>query len=232
MKEAKPPMTINAITNGMVVFHDRMSHIEIAGIAGKRTDNVLRTLTTLAEAGAIASPQIEGRPRIDKKGRIIGNDQHHLLNRLDSITLMASINPLFCARLVHRWDELEQENYRLREEVKELKEAREETKALHKPVMLALTGVRLDEGKITQGHHFSNEANMMNTIVLGMTAKKYRELHNIPSDEAIRDYFTKEELAKMSFVESMDENLLLMGMADYQQRKAAIIKALAKKFEG
>lgn len=86
-------------TNGL-----KMSHIEIANVAGKRSDNVKRTIERLVKEGAIASPQIEERPKQGVSGQFV---EHLLLDRLDSITAMASIDGNYCADLVLRWDNLE-----------------------------------------------------------------------------------------------------------------------------
>ncbi|WP_419832113.1 hypothetical protein [Endozoicomonas atrinae] len=82
----------------------KMSHIEIANVAGKRSDNVKRTIERLAKEGAIASPHIEERPKQGVSGQFV---EHLLLDRLDSITAMASIDGNYCADLVLRWDNLE-----------------------------------------------------------------------------------------------------------------------------
>ncbi|WP_067586014.1 hypothetical protein [Endozoicomonas ascidiicola] len=82
----------------------KMSHIEIASVAGKRSDNVKRTIERLVKEGAIASPQIEERPKQGVSGQFV---EHLLLDRLDSITAMASIDGNYCADLVLRWDNLE-----------------------------------------------------------------------------------------------------------------------------
>ena len=42
-------------------------------------------------------------------------------------------------------------------------------------------------------YHFSNEADMINKIVLGMSAKKYRELHGLEKGISIRPYLSDAE---------------------------------------
>lgn len=39
-------------------------------------------------------------------------------------------------------------------------------------------------------YHFSNEADLINRIALGMTASKFRKHHDIEKGELIRDYMT------------------------------------------
>lgn len=82
----------------------KMSHIEIANVANKRTDSVKRTIQRLVKEGAIASPQCVERPKQGVPGQFV---EHLLLGRIDSITTMATVDSHHCANLVQRWDELE-----------------------------------------------------------------------------------------------------------------------------
>lgn len=98
------PVQIEALVNtpeGM-----KMSHIEIANVASKRSDSVKRTIERLAKEGGIKAPQIVERHSQYGRGAASTNI-HLLLDRLDSITVMATVQPTFCAVLVQRWDELE-----------------------------------------------------------------------------------------------------------------------------
>ncbi|WP_263079263.1 phage antirepressor KilAC domain-containing protein [Endozoicomonas sp. Mp262] len=82
-----------------------MSHIEIAGLAGKRPDSVKRTMDSLQDKGLIlvtqsVEPYISGRGRSDNR-TVYG------VNKRDSYVVMAQVSPEFTARLVDRWQELE-----------------------------------------------------------------------------------------------------------------------------
>ena len=67
-------------------------------------------------------------------------------------------------------------------------------------------------------YHCSNECDMLNRIVLGMTAKQFRELHGIPKGESIRPYLRDDQVAMLNCLQDIDYGLLL-GVPDYQQRK-------------
>ncbi len=98
---------ITQSTKGQILFGNtelKMSHIEIAQVADKRSDNVKRTIERLVKDGAIATPQFEERPKQGVSGQFV---EHLLLGRLDSITAMATIDGNYCADLVQRWDNLE-----------------------------------------------------------------------------------------------------------------------------
>ena len=80
-----------------------MTSREIAAIAEKRHDNVMRVCRDLRDTGVC--PQIEETPYIEPT-----NGQTYtqcLLNQRDSYVVMARLSPEFTARLVDRWQELE-----------------------------------------------------------------------------------------------------------------------------
>ena len=67
-------------------------------------------------------------------------------------------------------------------------------------------------------YHYSNECDMINRIVLGMSAKQYREVHNIPKGESIRPYLAEDQVEMLNTLQDIDYGLLL-GVPDFQQRK-------------
>ncbi|WP_258086937.1 phage antirepressor KilAC domain-containing protein [Xenorhabdus bovienii] len=82
-----------------------MSSIEIAELVNKRHDNVKRTIEILIKRGVITSPQIEEKPTT---GRPV---TYYLFKgeqgKRGSIIVVAQLSPEFTARLVDRWQELE-----------------------------------------------------------------------------------------------------------------------------
>ena len=86
-----------------------MTHLEIAELVGKRPDNVKRTIETLVNQGVIAQPQIEDGIRaangVTPKVYVFKGEQ----GKRDSIVVVAQLCPEFTARLVDRWQELEQQ---------------------------------------------------------------------------------------------------------------------------
>ena len=80
-------------------------------------------------------------------------------------------------------------------------------------------------------YYYSNEADMLNRIVLGMTAKQYREANDIPKGDSIRPYLRPDQIAMLEHLQMIDLGLV-MAVPDYQQRKmflqAAAVNALGK----
>lgn len=67
-------------------------------------------------------------------------------------------------------------------------------------------------------YHFSNECDMLNRIVTGMSAKQFREAHNIPKGESIRPYLSDEQIDLLEVLQKVDVGLLV-SVPDYEQRK-------------
>lgn len=99
--------------------------------------------------------------------------------------------------------------------------ARLEVADYSRPMCDALTIQRLSLGKETKPHHYTNEFDMINRIVLGMTAKAYRKTHNLTGD--IRDHITEEQLNHLAYLEKSNITLIDMGW-NYEKRKAELIK--------
>lgn len=67
-------------------------------------------------------------------------------------------------------------------------------------------------------YHFSNECDMLNRIVLGMTAKQYRQRNCIPDGESIRPYLAQEQIAMLEMLQRVDVGLLV-AVQDFGERK-------------
>lgn len=67
-------------------------------------------------------------------------------------------------------------------------------------------------------YHFSNEADMLNRLVIGQTAKQFRGAHGLRAGESIRPYLTSEQIKQLDTLQKIDIGLLL-AMPDFSQRK-------------
>ncbi|MFS8917612.1 Rha family transcriptional regulator [Pseudomonas aeruginosa] len=84
-----------------------MTSREIADLVGSRHDNVRVTIERLAERGVIALPAMQEKPTAGRPTQeyVFTDDQ----GKRDSIIVVAQLCPEFTARLVDRWQELEQQ---------------------------------------------------------------------------------------------------------------------------
>lgn len=64
-------------------------------------------------------------------------------------------------------------------------------------------------------YHFSNEADMINRIVLGMSAKQFRETYDVPN---VRDAADASQLAEINRLQIINTGLIEIGM-EYAERK-------------
>lgn len=84
-----------------------MTSREIADLVEKRHDNVARTIETLAERGVIALPQFE---EVSNPGPGPSAIRQFRVGKRDSYIIVAQLSPEFTARLVDRWQELENQS--------------------------------------------------------------------------------------------------------------------------
>ena len=67
-------------------------------------------------------------------------------------------------------------------------------------------------------YHFSNECDMINRIVIGMSAKQFRLEHGIEKGESIRPYLTEEQINILELLQKVDVGLLV-AFPNYEDRK-------------
>lgn len=67
-------------------------------------------------------------------------------------------------------------------------------------------------------YHFSNECDMINKIVIGKTAKQFRQEHGIEKVDSIRPYLTEEQIRMIETLQKVDIGLLI-SVPDFEQRK-------------
>lgn len=67
-------------------------------------------------------------------------------------------------------------------------------------------------------YHFSNECDMLNRIVVGMSAKQFRLANGIEKGKSIRPYLSDEQISMLETLQKVDVGLLV-AVPDYEQRK-------------
>lgn len=84
-----------------------MSSREISELVESRHDKVKQSIERLAERGVIVRPPMGDEQKPDAMGRM-RTEGVYLINKRDSYVVVAQLSPEFTARLVDRWQELEQ----------------------------------------------------------------------------------------------------------------------------
>lgn len=91
-----------------------------------------------------------------------------------------------------------------------------------KPMCAALDLQRAEQGKTTQPHNYTTEANMLARIVTGgMTAKQWAQSNGVTGDP--RDHMNALQLEHLSYLEQSNITLIETGQ-DYHQRKAELMR--------
>nr|DAS34323.1 MAG TPA: regulatory protein [Caudoviricetes sp.] len=79
-------------------------------------------------------------------------------------------------------------------------------------------------------YHFSNECDMLNRIVVGMSAKQFRLANDIEKGKSIRPYLTDDQIRMLEILQKVDVGLLV-AVPDYEQRKR-YLEWYKQKLEG
>lgn len=79
-------------------------------------------------------------------------------------------------------------------------------------------------------YHYSNECDMINRIVTGMSAKQFREKHGIAKGESIRPFLTAQQIEMLDKLQKVDVGLLI-AVPDYEKRKQQLEKYYARLCE-
>lgn len=72
-------------------------------------------------------------------------------------------------------------------------------------------------------YHFSNECDLLNRLVTGMSAKQFREAHGIEKGKSIRPHLTTEQIDLMEKLQKVDVGLLV-AVPEFEQRKQFLEK--------
>lgn len=79
-------------------------------------------------------------------------------------------------------------------------------------------------------YYFSNEADMLNRIALGKTAKQIREEHGLKQGTSIRPYLTTKQIEAIDLLQRVDIGLLV-STPDFQERKRYLEWYYMKKMQ-
>ena len=206
MKPLKVDVTLGVTElNGIPVVSSR----KVAEVFNKRHDNILRNIENIKgdllkieeikwEQNFIQSSYMDSRNRCYPE---------YLMTK-DGFTLLAmgftgAEAMKFKIAYIKRFNEMEQY-------IKSLAAARMEFPQFTQAIRQVHEEPR--------HYHFSNECNLINRVVLGMDAKKFRETNGLGKVSSIRPYLTAEQISSIEQLQRADIGLLL-AEPDYGKRK-------------
>lgn len=188
-----------------------VSSRDVADSFDKRHDHVLRDIRNIKED---VSPQFWGANFERSKYEVRGREYpEFLLSKDGCVFLVMGYEGKKAARFKEAY--IEQFN-RMEELIQNRYLARND----YAPMTNAIKEFVQSKGKTPKFYHFSNEANMLNRIVLGDTAKKYCEKNDIPRNE-LRDHLPSWQLQALHRLERLNTDLLHMGL-EYDERKSML----------
>ena len=186
--------------------------LQVAETFGKRHDHVLRDIEALnlpksEEINEFNQLNFFLNSYKDSRGR----KQPMYLMTKDGFTLLVmgysgEKAMKFKIAYIQRFNDYEQQ-------IKNYIESRED--------FAPFTRAILDSHEIPKSHHFSNEMNMINRIVLGMDAKHFRQLHGLGEVQSIRPFLNQSQTRAIRKLQIEDIPLLYRGVS-YDKRKNAL----------
>lgn len=88
----------------------------------------------------------------------------------------------------------------------------------------------MDQHEEPKHYHFSNELDMINRIVLGMTTKQFKETNGLGKVSSIRPYLKPEQAEAVKNLQRIDIGLIL-AVPDFQQRKQMLTEQYNRKYK-
>ncbi len=191
---------------------------QIAETFEKRHDHVLRDIRETGEVVTKLKPQFWGANFIEVKYKERGRIYPEFLLSKDGFAYLAmgftgDKAAEFKLAYIERFNQMESF-------IQSLFMAKMEHPAFTEAVMLAH-----DEPK---HYHFSNEADMINRLVLGMSAKQFREANGIEKGSSIRPFLTDQQIKEVETLQRADIGILATGVS-FEERKRVLGRFLDRK---
>lgn len=86
----------------------------------------------------------------------------------------------------------------------------------------------MDSHEEPKNYHFSNELDMINRIVLGMSTKQFKEVNNLGKVPSIRPYLKPTQAEAVKILQRIDIGLIL-AIPDFQERKKILTEQLKRR---
>ena len=183
-------------------IHDtaRVDSRSVAAFFGKRHDHVLRDITNItAPKSGLSKEFIDSNFVADKYKDSTGRKLPCYQMTRDGFTILVMG---YTGEKAMRFKELYIKRFNEMEAlIKQLVAARQEF-----PMLTEMIRTVHDNPK---PYHYSNECDMINRLVIGMSAKKFRESHGIEKGKSIRPYLTEEQVRLIDELQIVDVGLLM-----------------------
>lgn len=191
---------------------------EEEGKKPKRHDNFIRDIKS--ELGTELRAEVSSYVDSSGKANLLFN-----LDKDEALIMAMRESKLVRRKVVNRMNEL----HDIMEAQQSLLEERSNTITEFHSLKFALYEAREEQGKEMKPYIMSNEMNMLNVIIFGLTAKQFKEKHMIEVEDALRDYLPKEYLEVITALQLQDKALVDSGL-DFQTRKKLLTDTFERKY--
>jgi phage regulatory protein, rha family len=201
MKELIPMDTYGMFAD----MHDtaRVSSLKVAEMFEKDHDKVCRDIESLDCSREFNIANFGGINYTDSRGR---KQKAYAMTRDGFVFLCMGYRGKKAAQFkeayIHRFNEMEKHIAQIVAVRKDYPQLTEAVKMAHEN---------------PKPYHYSTEADMLNKIITGYTAKQFREMHGIPKGESIRPYMTPAQIGLMDKLQKADIGLCMA--VSFDQRK-------------
>lgn len=189
-----------------------MSSREIAKLTGKKHKNVLADIDKMIRDLGISSAEVLA-DYTDDKNRTY---RCYNLDKNLTLTLVSGYEVKLRHAIVKRWSDLEESAFKnaRQDKTPDWSLERLVSKLGYKSMCEAIKASK--ENPAT--YDYSNNADLINRVILGMSAKQYRELNELGRKDAIRDRLEAHVIFAYSRLQFENERLIIEGV-DFQARK-------------
>jgi Rha family phage regulatory protein len=208
-----------------------MTSLQIAELTRKEHRNVLRDIEEMTAALSIGV-EYSSKLSCTKSTYKASNGKKnpmYILPKRETLILVSGYSTELRAKIIDRLEHLEKENELLRNELVLKEQARSEARLEYKPMSTALKETRATLGKTTEHFHYSNEANLINIIVMGNTSKKLKEDWGLDNLDNLRDELTPQQIAAVQDLQKVNTSLIDVGL-DYEIRKEKLKALFSRKW--
>lgn len=203
-------MTINKLST------TDMTSRELAKLTGKEHKNVLRDIAEMAEAwNKISQPKFEPS-NYRARGKVY---PQYIMNKSQALYVVSKYSNEIRAALINRLEYLENKE-----------KERQESKLEFQPMTDAIRDSNLALGKEPMFYHYTNESNLINRIVLGCTASKWKLDNDISKEDSLRDTLTAIQIKAINHVQKNNTALIELGF-EYNERKVRLTDLFNNKYK-
>lgn len=197
----------------LIKLESSMTSLEIAELTGKEHKNVMRDIGVM-----LVDLEID-KLKFERTYKDASNRKQALfsLDKRLTLILVSGYSAKMRAAIIDRWQELETRNALHIS-------ARHYSRVEHRPMTDAIK----DAHSEPKAYHFSNEADMINRIVLGSSAAKFRASHEIGRDDSLRDYLTTQQIVAVQDLQNLNTAMIRIEMS-FDDRKAKLNEIFTRK---